>query len=126
MNIEAFLPMLVISTVTLVLLDMAYIRLIAQFTIGKTIETIQGSAVNLQIPNAIMAYGVMVFGLMYFVLRTHQTPITAGVLGLVIYGTYNLTNAATFKDWSVSWIDIIWGFALFWLTTRITYYVIGK
>jgi len=33
------------------------------------------------------------------------------VFGVVAYGTYNLTNMATVKNWSPSivWIDMIWG-----------------
>tara|TARA_B110000263_G_C15074655_1_gene403436 strand:+ start:82 stop:492 length:411 start_codon:yes stop_codon:yes gene_type:complete len=36
---------------------------------------------------------------------------TGVVFGVVAYGTYNLTNMATIKNWSPSiiWIDMIWG-----------------
>ena len=36
----------------------------------------------------------------------------AGVIfGIVAYGTYNLTNMATVKNWSstIVWIDMLWG-----------------
>ena len=40
-----------------------------------------------------------------------QALWTGAVFGIVTYGTYNLTNMATIKDWSSSivWIDMIWG-----------------
>ena len=36
---------------------------------------------------------------------------TGAVFGIVAYGTYNLTNMATIKDWpsNIVWIDMIWG-----------------
>ena len=36
---------------------------------------------------------------------------TGAIFGIVAYGTYNLTNMATIKNWSASivWIDMLWG-----------------
>ena len=33
------------------------------------------------------------------------------IFGIVAYGTYNLTNMATIKNWSATivWIDMLWG-----------------
>jgi uncharacterized membrane protein len=43
-----------------------------------------------------------------------QALIAGAILGLVAYGTYDMTNLATIRDWSVSVtiIDILWGAAL--------------
>ena len=40
-----------------------------------------------------------------------QALWTGVVFGVVAYGTYNLTNMATVKNWSASivWIDMLWG-----------------
>jgi len=40
--------------------------------------------------------------------------INGALLGLVAYGTYDMTNLATLKNWSVavSVVDMIWGVAL--------------
>lgn len=40
--------------------------------------------------------------------------VNGALLGLVAYGTYDMTNLATLKDWSVSVsvVDMIWGTAL--------------
>ena len=40
-----------------------------------------------------------------------QAIWTGAVFGFVAYGTYNLTNMATVKNWSTSivWIDMMWG-----------------
>ena len=47
--------------------------------------------------------------------RRTSTALLAGlVLGLVAYGTYDLTNLSTLKNWplSVSLIDLAWGTVL--------------
>ena len=40
--------------------------------------------------------------------------VNGALLGLVAYGTYDMTNLATLKNWSVSVsvVDMIWGVAL--------------
>jgi uncharacterized membrane protein len=45
-----------------------------------------------------------------------------GLLGLVIYGTFNFTNYAMFKnyDMTTGLKDTVWGGVLFFLTTLIT------
>lgn len=48
-----------------------------------------------------------------------------GLLGLISYATYDLTNQATLKDWPVivSVVDMIWGSVLSGLTSVIALYV---
>lgn len=43
-----------------------------------------------------------------------QTAIHGAVIGLLAYGTYDLTNWATLRDWPVtmSIVDMLWGTAL--------------
>jgi uncharacterized membrane protein len=45
----------------------------------------------------------------------------AFLLGIVIYGVYETTNYALFKDWSILTviIDTLWGGTLFAITTYI-------
>ena len=40
--------------------------------------------------------------------------VNGALLGLVAYGTYDMTNLATLKNWSVyvSFVDMMWGIAL--------------
>ncbi len=67
---------------------------------------------------AVLFYLVYVIGLSILVLQPaiDQNSIfkaffTGIVFGLAAYGTYNLTNMATIKDWStkVVFVDMIWG-----------------
>jgi uncharacterized membrane protein len=46
---------------------------------------------------------------------TPRTALTRGaVLGLLVYGTYDLTNLAVLKGWSelITVVDIVWGTSL--------------
>ncbi|USN51985.1 MAG: DUF2177 family protein [Myxococcales bacterium] len=54
-----------------------------------------------------------------------KTLICGIVLGAVAYGTYDLTNNATLKDWPyiVSIIDIIWGALLTGITSLVCFYL---
>ena len=67
---------------------------------------------------AILFYFVYVFGIAVLILQPaldRDSIVYAFwmgiVLGLVSYGTYNLTNMATIKNWSMSvvFVDMIWG-----------------
>ena len=74
-----------------------------------------------RIPPAIAFYLLYAIGLAVFVIRpavlggSAFTALWMGCLfGLVAYGTYDLTNAATLRGWSlkVTVIDMAWGSAL--------------
>ena len=66
---------------------------------------------------AIIFYLIFIGGCVYFVLLPNQdkswtSVFSAGALfGLVTYGTYDLTNLATLRDWpiKVTLIDLTWG-----------------
>ena len=67
---------------------------------------------------AALFYIIYVFGLTLIVLKPalSDESVTSAlwmgiVFGVVAYGTYNLTNMATIKNWSPTtvFIDIIWG-----------------
>jgi uncharacterized membrane protein len=49
------------------------------------------------------------------------------LLGLVAYATYDLTNLATMKNWSVTVtvVDMIWGAVLTAVVGTISYYIAG-
>ena len=67
---------------------------------------------------AILFYIIYMIGVALIILKPAlandsilQALWTGVVLGVVAYGTYNLTNMATVKNWSASivWIDMLWG-----------------
>lgn len=67
---------------------------------------------------ALAFYALYLFGVVYFAvieaLNTggwRKAALNGGVLGLVAYGTYDLTNEATLSHWPVlvTLIDLAWG-----------------
>ena len=55
-----------------------------------------------------------------------KTLLLGAVLGLVAYGTYDITNLSTLKGWStkLALIDIAWGTALSAVSATIGYWVV--
>ncbi len=51
--------------------------------------------------------------------------LNGALLGLIAYGTYDITNLATLKNWSVSVsvVDMIWGTALTGLAATCGYFL---
>jgi uncharacterized membrane protein len=81
---------------------------------------------------ALIFYALFIAGLVFFVItpaiekESLVYAITVGAFfGLITYGTYDLTNLATLKDWpiTITIIDLIWGTFLNGATAGITYYV---
>jgi uncharacterized membrane protein len=67
---------------------------------------------------ALAFYLIYAFGITFFAVlpalredRLMQALLLGAVLGLVAYGTYDLTNFATLKNWDtkITLIDMIWG-----------------
>jgi uncharacterized membrane protein len=79
---------------------------------------------------AILFYVIFAFAAMMFVITPAMTGqwslgrvmLYGAVLGLVIYGGYDLTNLAILKDWpiAISIIDIAWGITFSTLGSLIT------
>ena len=70
---------------------------------------------------AALCYIFLVTGLNYFIIKPKKSVYDAFLLGLVIYGVYETTNYALFKNWSILTVimDTLWGGLLFALTTYI-------
>lgn len=79
---------------------------------------------------AALVYPLLAAGVVVFVLGRARSPIEAlalgAVLGVVIYGVYDMTNLATLRDYPVvlAVVDIAWGAAICggtaWITATLT------
>ena len=89
----------------------------------KQIFAIQKEKINMNIPSAIACYIFLLFGLYYFILKDHRSPLDAMLLGLVIYAVYETTTYALLKNWKLQTVimDTLWGGILFYFTTYLTY-----
>ena len=113
---------LLFSAVILLSLDFIYLNLTK--SVFKTqVFKIQHGVMNVKLIPAILCYFFLVIGLNYFILQSHRTILEAFLLGFIIYGVFDSTNLAIFKnyEWNVAIMDTVWGGVLFALTTWIIY-----
>jgi uncharacterized membrane protein len=121
---QLYLRLAIIAAIILIL-DSIYIGFNRQF-LFRQLESVQKSPVVLRYSGAILCYIILVLGLYYFVLRhtsnsLRRQVMDATLLGLVIYGVYETTCYATFKNWTTQMLvmDTLWGGIVFGLTTYI-------
>ena len=101
-----------------VLVDAGFLYLMKD-NFQTMIKKIQGSSLSLKILPTIACYLILVASLYYFIIFKKGTYIDAFLLGFFIYGVYETTNIAIFKNWSITTgiIDLTWGGFLFLITT---------
>jgi len=109
---------------------------------NSLVTKVQGSTIQLNFIGGALSYLFLIIGLFVFSIPmiTNEynknkkqsllllSMLYGGVLGLVIYGVFNTTNIAIFKDYDiyVAIIDTTWGFfiytfAAYFLMTLILY-----
>lgn len=116
--------LVLISSLLVVLIDSVYLNMVKGF-FGKQIRDVQKSPMKLDMTSTILAYVFIIFGLNYFIIRKRASITDAFLLGVVIYGIYEFTNMALFKEWrwSTALLDTIWGGILFASVTYLTYLI---
>ena len=113
---------ILLSSLLFVAIDAVYLSTMSGF-FNILIKNIQGKKIKFKMLGAIICYILLIFGLNYFILNRNKSPFEAGLLGLVIYGVYESTNYAILDKWNLEalFLDTIWGFVLFYITTYLTY-----
>ena len=111
---------LLVSAIIFVCLDALYLNLFKDY-FSKQVQNIQGSKIQVNYLAAIICYIFLIIGLNYFIIKPKRSVNDAFLFGIVIYGVYETTNWAIFKNWSALSvvIDTLWGGILFALTTFI-------
>lgn len=106
--------------------------------IAKNIYSAQLGHLLAEKPNLIPAlifYLLFVVGIIIFAVlpgieakSIAKTLMLGALFGLLTYGTYDLTNLATLKNWplSVTIIDLIWGTGVSTLTSLAGYLIATK
>jgi uncharacterized membrane protein len=102
----------------LALLDYIYLSSISNF-FKKTIYTIQNSKLNFRLIPTIFCYLLLILSIQYFIISKKGNILDAFILGVCIYGVFELTNYATISKWPFNLVlmDTLWGGILFSLTT---------
>ena len=115
---------LVIATPIFLLLDFVFLAS-QRKTFESQVISVQKTALVLKPAGAIACYLFLFAGFYYFILRERRTPLEAMLFGLVVYGVYETTTYALLKNWKVETVivDVLWGGALFYLTTFLTYWI---
>jgi len=134
-----FIDLIVLAVIILVL-DSVFLY-IAKDIFARQVMLVQGTALKVNIPSAVVCYVLIVIGLYYFVLRHIIVPnattaaaavqtmrLTDGIksaffLGILVYGVYETTTLAVLRNWSpvTALIDTTWGGTLFALSAYLFY-----
>lgn len=132
-----FLKLCLIALPIFIAMDLLWIGVIAKNFYAKQIGPLLKSDINWIA--AIAFYLIFISGIIFFVVRPaiekgdwKQAWLMGAYFGLITYGTYDLTNLATLKDFSVTMtiIDMLWGCIIASTASVVTYaiatYVHGK
>ena len=124
---------ILISTTTLLLLDILWIYFFMGNKYKIMIKNIQGSDMKVNIIYASIAYILMIIGLNYIVLPlldinniTFKNCMTTGFLfGIILYGVYDFTIGAVLNKWDMKLavIDVIWGGFVYFMSCYILKFI---
>ena len=115
---------LLISAIVFIVLDSVYLNYMKGH-FEKQVQVVQNAKLQMNFTGAALSYLFLIVGLNYFIIKPKKSVQDAFLLGLVIYGVYETTNYAIFKEWSIFtlFIDTLWGATLFALTTYIVHII---
>ena len=111
---------MLISAIIFISIDFIYLNIMKDY-FDNQIKNIQGTKIEMNFLGAALCYIFLIHGLNYFIIKPRKSVSEAFLLGLVIYGVFETTNYALFKNWSMITviIDTLWGGLLFASTTYI-------
>ena len=111
---------MLLSAIILISIDFVYLNVIKDL-FNKQVKSVQGSELKINYLGAAICYIFLIVGINYFIIKPKKSVNDAFLLGLVIYGVYETTSYALFKNWSILTviIDTLWGGLLFASTTYI-------
>ena len=115
---------LLLSAIILILIDSIYLNTMKSYLINQ-VQKVQNSTLVPNYAAIFICYVFLITGLNYFIIKPNRSVRDAFLLGIVIYGVYETTNWATFKNWSILTVimDTLWGGILLALTTWIVRFV---
>lgn len=128
-----FIKLYLIAVATFFAIDMVWLGVVAKNFYQSQIGLLMKTDINWWA--AVSFYLLFIIGLVFFVIapavekNSWSYALLAGAFfGLITYATYDLTNLATLKDWSltVTVVDIIWGAFLAASVSIITYTIFTK
>ncbi len=128
--LPAWLTRFLTTLVILLLLDAVWLTALAP-TSRRVIAAIQGSPLEVRWIPALLVYLLIAAGITAFTVTTSSGDLMeisqrGALLGLVIYGVYDLTNYATLRAYPLSYAaaDIAWGTFLCGATAVATAWIV--
>ena len=124
-----------IATATLILLfaDFLWIYLFMASKYKVQVRLIQNSELQVKPYFIVVAYTLMVLGLILFVLPNikkeypFQSSLYYGfTFGVILYGVYDFTAASVFNNWDVklALIDVLWGGIVYFIASYFSHFMI--
>jgi uncharacterized membrane protein len=112
--------LMLVSAIIFIITDFVYLNIIKDYFLNQ-IKIVQGSEAKVNYLGVALCYIFLIAGINYFIIKPRKSVSDAFLLGIVIYGVYETTNYALFKNWSIITviIDTLWGGLLFAFTTYI-------
>lgn len=112
--------LLLVSAIVFISIDFIYLNVMKGY-FDNQIKLVQGSPIKMNYLGAALCYIFLIIGINYFIIKPRKSVSDAFLLGIIIYGVYETTNLALFKNWSIFTviIDTLWGGLLFAATTYI-------
>jgi uncharacterized membrane protein len=112
--------LMLVSAIIFITTDFVYLNVIKDY-FNNQIKLVQGSEPKVNYLGVALCYIFLIAGINYFIIKPRKSVNDAFLLGIVIYGVYETTNYALFKNWSILTviIDTLWGGLLFAFTTYI-------
>ena len=112
--------LMLVSAIIFITTDFVYLNVIKDYFLNQ-IKLVQGSEPKVNFLGVALCYIFLIAGINYFIIKPRKSVNDAFLLGIVIYGVYETTNYALFKNWSIFTviIDTLWGGLLFAFTTYV-------
>lgn len=130
MSIKSILINYLLTTVVFLIIDLAWLGLIAKDLYQKYLGDFMAEKVNWTA--AIIFYLIYIVGISVFAIypavnmnSALNAALMGGLFGFFAYATYDLTNLATLKGWPlpIVFIDIAWGVVLTSMVSLSGFYI---
>ena len=117
------------SLVSFLALDAVWLSIMTPRVYRPAIDHLMGDGFN--IPAVVVFYLLYAVGMVALAVmpagKPSQALFTGAMLGLIAYGTYDLTNQATLRDWPtyLTAADMAWGTIATGIACTIGFYVVN-
>ena len=127
MSFNKKLILFFVSSAVLLVIDGLYLYNIGMSTFKSNVELIQKAPLKANIYGAILSYVCVIGAFNYFIILQNKSPLDAFILGIFLYGVFDMTNITMFTNysWKTAITDTLWGGTLFAFSAWVTYKLVA-